>query len=76
MDLLPIINAIGGGLPAVVIAVLGWAFWSKSQKVDALQEQRLEEAKAVLKSQNAVVTSMSEMATTFRELAAEIRSRG
>lgn len=76
MDILPIINAIGGGLPAVVIAFLGWAFWSKSQKVDALQELRLQEAKELLQTQNTVVTSLGEISATFRELSAEIRSRG
>lgn len=76
MDLIAFIKEIGGGLPAAVIAVLGWAFWKKSEKVDALQEQRIEEAKAMIEAHHAVADNMAALAATFKELAAEIRAGG
>jgi len=74
MEILPLIKEIGGGLPSVVIVILGWVVGILWRKVGELQEKLLQSTIESVKLQNDVVNSLGAMASTYKELAAEIRA--
>ena len=80
MDLLPIINELGGGLSAVVTVVLGVAYWRARQALDALQEKRVADVQAMLEqginAQHAAADALSNVSETVRQLTRELERRG
>lgn len=44
MDFNSIISEIGGGLPAVIIVGLAWAYWNERRRSDDLVERLIEQS--------------------------------
>ncbi len=45
MDFDTILTALGGGVPAVIIAVLGWVVWHLYQRVQTQNDARIADQK-------------------------------
>lgn len=58
MDSTTIINEIGGGLPAVVIVGLGWAYFNERRRSQAMADKYLDVVIANTNAMNALTNAI------------------
>lgn len=62
------IATLGGGLPAAVIAVSGWANWIQYKRNGELQDRMLEMAQAMVKESRDLVTDTNKTNAASTEI--------
>ena len=45
MDIAPVIDALGGGVPAVAIVALGFLYWQERKRNDKLVDRSMDNAR-------------------------------
>lgn len=64
MDFVKIVEELGGGLPAVVIAALGWAYWLERRRANELADRHTE---TLLKVTIETTAAINTLATAIRD---------
>ena len=50
------------GAPGTIIIALGWAYWKRVERVDAINEKRIEESRETLNAINSNTTALNALA--------------
>lgn len=66
MEWTTIIQELGGGLPAVIIAVLGWAYWKERARGDGLMDRAIEREREHAKSLTDVILTVEKLSQAIR----------
>jgi uncharacterized iron-regulated membrane protein len=73
IDLPAIVEMLGGGLDAVVIAALGWVCWWQMRKIATIQDKRVEDNKASAAAMQEVMGVLSSLENVVNGNTTEMR---